>query len=111
MLGSLQVGVIVTDTEGKIRQINDEVSSICKSLKDVEGRFLDVALHEVVEMQCPDGTARSFLCSSSPLRGLDGGIVGRALVVQDLTERRRIEIDLERRIARLRYPEVEHHPG
>lgn len=111
MLGTLRVSVIITDVEGKIHQVNDEASIICESLQEFEGRFLDTALNEVIEMQCPDGTVKTLLCTASPLHGLDGSIVGAALVVQDLTERRRIEMDLEQRIARLRYPEREHLPG
>jgi response regulator RpfG family c-di-GMP phosphodiesterase len=111
MLGTLQVGVIVTDVEGKIQQVNEEASMICESVKEFEGRFLDTALNEVIEMRCPDGTVKTLLCTASPLRELDGRTIGAALVVQDLTERRKIEIDLEQRIAKLRHPDMERVAG
>ena len=111
MLGTLRVGVIITDAEGKIRQVNDEASVLCGSLQELEGKFLGSAFNEVIEMRCSAGTLRPLLCTASPLQGLDGGTIGAALVLQDLTERRRIEVDLVQRIAGLRSPGTEKMPG
>jgi signal transduction histidine kinase len=54
-----------------------------------------------MRIECLDGTAKTLIASSSPLRGLDGAIVGAVLVLQDLTEHRKVEADFEERIARL----------
>jgi CheY-like chemotaxis protein len=129
VLESLPVGVLITDLQGRICQMTEEVSRIFKSVKpshvDAYGEILGwwneqgqvtkdrltsltLALHEgkashsePVEVVCFDGTAKTILVSASPLRGLNEEIVGAVILVQDHTETRRIEEDLEHRVARL----------
>ena len=57
--------------------------------------------NEVVKVECFDGTMKNLLESTSPLRGLDGSIVGAVVVLQDVSEQRKFEADLEARITRL----------
>jgi PAS domain S-box-containing protein len=129
VLEGLPVGVIIADVAGRICQTNEEVMRIIKSVGAIErdaygqilewwrrneaaikqvGSPLDRALqageslhHQVAHIECLDGTMKSVLESASPLRGLDGSIVGAVLVLQDLTERRKVEADFEERITRL----------
>jgi CheY-like chemotaxis protein len=129
VLESLEAGIIIADTDGNVCQTNEEVSRIVKSvdamaadsygellgwwdrdgamLKD-GGGALDRALREgvatpnqLVTIHCLDGTTKTLYASTSPLRGLDNAVVGAVIVVQDVTEKRKIEADFEHRITRL----------
>jgi signal transduction histidine kinase len=44
------------------------------------------------------GERKNILVSASPLRALDGHVVGAVIVIQDLTETKKIEADLESKI-------------
>jgi fructose-1,6-bisphosphatase/sedoheptulose 1,7-bisphosphatase-like protein len=44
---------------------------------------------------------KTIVASASPLRGLDGRVVGAVILMQDLTESRKIEEDLEQRVTKL----------
>ncbi len=129
VLESLPVGVLIADAQGRICQTTDEVSAILKSVEparwdsygeilgwwDAGGRVLkdrhgplaralylgEVSHSETVSIRCFDGSTKTILASASPLRGLDGGIVGAVILLQDLTETRKIEEDLERRVTSL----------
>jgi PAS domain-containing protein len=126
MLERLPVGILISDTEGRICQTTEEVARIFRSgeptAADAYGEILDwwnssgqtlkngplaralrgEALHsEPMEIQCFDGSRKTILSSAAPLRGLDGRIVGAVVFVQDLTETRRVEEDLEERVTRL----------
>jgi CheY-like chemotaxis protein len=125
----LPVGVLITDTEGRICQMTEEVSRILKSTeaadsdaygkilgwRDADGHMikdklgsLTQALREgssshstPMQILCFDGTSKTILASTSPLRGLNNEIVGAVLLIQDHTETRKIEEDLEDRVARI----------
>jgi len=127
LLESLSVGVLIADAEGRICQTTEEVSRIFKSAEpaandaygeilgwwDGAGRMIkeggplaralegDRTPSEPFEIVCFDGSSKSILVSASPLRGLDGGLVGAVVLVQDMTEPRRIEEALEQRVTRL----------
>ncbi|HUG79380.1 MAG TPA: response regulator [Burkholderiales bacterium] len=129
VLESLPVGVLIADAQGRICQTTDEVSAILKSVEparwdsygeilgwwDAGGRVLkdrhgplaralylgEVSHSETVSIRCFDGSTKTILASASPLRGLDGSIVGAVILLQDLTETRKIEEDLERRVTSL----------
>jgi CheY-like chemotaxis protein len=129
VLESLPVGVLITDVDGRICQMTEEVSRIFKALRpshsdaygeilgwwNKEGQLtkdrltsLTLALTEgrpshsqPIEVVCFDGTTKTILVSTSPLRGLNEEIVGAVILVQDHTETKRIEEDLEHRVARL----------
>jgi CheY-like chemotaxis protein len=129
VLESLPVGVIIADVGGRIVQTNEEVLRLWHSIELVEndyyGRFLGWWDHdgqliknengpifrvlnsgqsthnEILEITCFDETRKDILNSASPLRGRDGEIMGVVVVIQDVTEHRKIEQDLEDRILRL----------
>jgi PAS domain S-box-containing protein len=125
LLESLPVGVLIADVDGRICQSNEEVSRLCKSEElikndrygellgwwDSNGKLLkgplSHALHakeprtEVVQILCVDSSTKSVITAASPLRGIDGQIVGAVIVMQDLSEPKRIEAELQDRITRL----------
>jgi PAS domain S-box-containing protein len=129
ILEGLPCGVLISDVDGRICQTNALVSQICGSTSeddaesysemlgwwDTNGKVikgknapLHRALHsgeithsEIIQLTCKDGASRRVLCSASPLNGLDGHIVGAVVVLQDVTESKKIEEDLEKRITRL----------
>lgn len=129
VLENLPVGVLIADLEGRICQSTEEVSRILgvaeqekndkygmilgwwdaegKLIKDPQGT-LTRALHEGasshserVQVRCLDGSTKIILSSISPLRGLERQIVGAVILIQDLTETKKIEEDLEQRVNRL----------
>ena len=128
VLESLPVGVLIADIEGRICQTTQEVSRILRAAEatenDVYGGILGWwdaggqmikesgplarALHlgesshsERLQIRCFDGVTRTILVSTSPLRGVDGGIVGAVILIQDLSESSQIKQDLEERVNRL----------
>ncbi len=129
LLESLTVGVLIADVEGRICQTTEEVSRIFKSSEAVandsygeilgwwdragrmikdEGGPLARALHEgstshsePMSIKCFDGSTKNILASASPLRGLDDRLVGAVVLIQDMTEPRKIEEALEERVTRL----------
>lgn len=128
VLESLPVGVLISDIDGRICQSNEEVSRIFKSvdtlksdsygelldwwesdgqlIKDDRGPLADALLgktcrSEVRQIRCIDGSTKSACMSASPLLGVDGKIVGAVVVIQDVSESKRIEAELEDRITRL----------
>lgn len=125
---SLPVGVVIANTLGHIGQTNEEVLNLLKSgtfgHSDSYGAFLawwekagsvlrapggpltralsgHSSHNEVIPIACFDGTTKSFFVSASPLRNIEGNIVGAVLVLQDATEQRKIEADFDERIRRL----------
>jgi CheY-like chemotaxis protein len=129
MLESLTVGVLIADVDGHIRQTTEEVFRILKATEptekdlygellgwwDHEGRLikdengpLAKAIHqgrsshnEPLDITCLDGEKRSVLVSARPLRGLDQRLVGAVILIQDMTEPKKIEGALEDRVSRL----------
>jgi PAS domain S-box-containing protein len=127
VLESLTVGVLIADVEGRICQTTEEVSRILKGGTDdafygevldwwekagktikVEGGPLGRAIHEgrtshgePMEITCFDGSNKIILVSASPLRGLDNRLVGAVVLVQDVTEPKKIEQALAERVTRL----------
>lgn len=127
ILKGLPVGVLISDVEGRVCQINDQVSRICENSYpanpdsygemlgwwDKDGRMityngpLSKSLHEgiathseTIKIHCRSGSLKSVLCSASPLLDPGGHIVGAVVVLQHLTESKKIEIKLEERITR-----------
>jgi PAS domain-containing protein len=129
VLESLPVGVLIADVEGRICQTTDEVSRILKAVQPAHsesygemlgwwgaggkaikgpespmGRAIrdgETSHSERLQIECFDGSVKTILSSTSPLRGLDGRIVGAVVLLEDLTETRKIEEDLARRVTRL----------
>ncbi len=129
ILESLPVGVLISDVDGKICQSNQEISRIFCSEKylandeygkilgwwDHEGKMikqaggpLEKALHqgknsyqEILKTICLDGTEKTLYVSASPLVSNDGHIVGAGVVIQDVTESKKVVADLESKILNL----------
>jgi response regulator RpfG family c-di-GMP phosphodiesterase len=128
VLESLQVGVLIADVEGRIFQSTQEVARIFKSEVPMEndsygevlgwwdsagqmiknhGGPLASALQgqgsrsEPMRMPCVDGSTVTVIVSASPLHGVDKRLVGAVVLIQDVTEPKRIEEALEDRVARL----------
>jgi PAS domain S-box-containing protein len=129
VLEGLPVGVIIADAAGHVRQTNDEALRILRSVSTIESeadaeildwwrrneekvrrgrsaltRALEAGAswsNRGVQLECPDGSTKDLLESASPLRALDGEIVGAVVVLQDVTEHKRVEADFEERVTRL----------
>ena len=129
ILESLPVGVLIADVEGRVCQMTDEVARILRCDLSVErdayGEILGWwddsgqvirdgsgplwrALHdgqsshsERMEIKCCDGGLKSVVASASPLRALDGKIVGAVALIQDVSASSKIEEDLEQRVTQL----------
>jgi CheY-like chemotaxis protein len=129
VLESLPVGVMIADVEGRICQITEEVARLFRSTESLEadsyGEMLgwwdrvggvikehdgplwraindgEVSDAERLELECFDGSRKTLLVSASPLRGLEGQLVGAVVLLQDVTEPKKIEKALQERVARL----------
>ncbi|MEO6308273.1 MAG: response regulator [Nitrospiraceae bacterium] len=129
VLETLPVGVLIADTEGRVCQANEQALKILgltgleekTSYGEILGWWehdgkLIKASHgpmarslgsgepspiELSQITCSDGTSKSVLSSASPLRSFDGEIVGVVVVIQDVTEHKQIEHDIEQRIQKL----------
>lgn len=129
ILEKVPVGVLIADSQGGICQINEEVSRILKSeeatdndaygeilgwwdqqgkmLKDKDGPLF-LALNQGLSTHNTKliitgitGATKTILASASPLKALDGHIVGAVVVIQDFTESKKIKADLESKILRI----------
>jgi hypothetical protein len=67
------------------------------------------SVDEVVDIECFDGTRKTILNSALPLRASDGSISGAIIINQDISERRRIEVDRDRLIRQLQTAMAEVH--
>jgi PAS domain S-box-containing protein len=128
LLESLPVGVLIADLEGRICQTTEEVGRILNTTgaaeADAYGELLGWwdsagnalrdragplarALQHGESSQSPlqvrrfNGAVKTIVASASPLRGLDGHIVGAVILIQDLTETKKIEADLQERVTGL----------
>jgi hypothetical protein len=129
LLESLPVGVLIADADGRICQTTEEAGRILntagvaeadaygellgwwdsagRALKDHAGPLAralqrgETSQSERLEVRRFNGKAKTVVASASPLRGLDGRIVGAVILIQDMTETSRIEADLQSRVTRL----------
>jgi CheY-like chemotaxis protein len=129
VLESLSVGVLIADPSGRICQVTEEVSRILKAVEPTqadaygeilawwerdgkmfkdEGGPLARAIQEgrtshsePTDILCLDGSKKTILVSASPLRGLDSRLVGAVVLVQDMTEPKKIGEALADRVTRL----------
>jgi len=128
LLESLPVGVLMADVEGRICQSTETAQRILKAdpaYADAYGELLgwwdsagqmikeergplaralragETTHSEPISIRCLDGTTKTILASVSPLRGLDGRMVGAVVLIRDLTEAKKIEDDLAQRVAKL----------
>jgi PAS domain-containing protein len=129
LLESLPVGVLIADAEGRVCQSTEEVSRILntaeaadddsygqilgwwdtagKKLKTDDGPLAravqrgESSQSERLEIRRFNGSAKTIVASASPLRGLQGQIVGAVILIQDVTEAREIEESLHQRVTKL----------
>jgi CheY-like chemotaxis protein len=107
LLEHASVGVAVTDATGRVQQANEEYRAISAGTAPAEAAALvaravaeAATCHDSVEGR-RDSSPRSLVRVASPLRDATGRIAGAALLLCDLTERREVERELQRRIQRL----------
>ena len=133
-LESLPGGVLIADADGRVCQANEQALKILGftgfEKKESYGDFLrwwehegklikashapmarslrsgESSHNELTQIRCSDGTSKSVLSSASPLRSFDGGIMGVVMVIQDVTEHKQIEQDLEQRVQKLISSEI-----
>jgi PAS domain S-box-containing protein len=129
LLESLPVGVLIADLDGRICQTTEQAGRILntagvaeadaygellgwwdtagKALRDQTGPLARALQHgessqsEPIQVRRFNGAVKTIVASASPLRGLDGGIVGAVILIQDLTETKKIEEDLQSRVTGL----------
>jgi hypothetical protein len=61
----------------------------------------ETSIDEVIDIECFDGTRKTILNSALPLRGDDGTILGAIIINQDISDRRRGELERDRLLAHL----------
>lgn len=61
----------------------------------------ETSLDEVIDIECFDGSRKTILNSALPLRNPAGGIVGAIIINQDITDRRRSELERDRLMKQL----------
>ena len=128
VLDSLPVGILIADLDGRIIQTTETVARILNQkelvnadaygemlgwwdsagqmIKDPSGplgRALggETSHSKPVLIQCLDGNVKTVLVSASPLRGLEGKMVGAVVLICDLTEAKQIEASLAQRVTNL----------
>lgn len=129
VLESLPVGILISDTEGTICQANEAVSKVLHTRAVLEsdsyGELLGwwkngghvlkeensilfkalkegLSTHNVrINIPCVDGKTCEVLASASPLYGDKNKIVGAVIVIQDVTETKKIEEDFEEKLSKL----------
>jgi PAS domain S-box-containing protein len=129
VLESLPVGVMIADVEGRICEITEDVARVLgltgpaeadaygqilgwwdadgKAIKDAKGPLAralnrgERSHSEQVRIRCLDGSSKTILASASPLQQLDGAIVGAVVLIQDVTESKKIEEALEEQVNKL----------
>ena len=118
ILERLRMGVIVTDLAGCIRHTSPEaIDPGVLDWWDADGKLLEgrstsithvlatgETAHETREVGAAAGAPRCLLCTAAPLRDPAGTLSGAVVIVRDVTERNRLELDLERRIRHLTSP-------
>ena len=122
-LDQLSVGAIIADVEGRICQTNEEALRILRCSEavsaDAYGQLLrwweaagqmlraqdgalQRALHsgvatrrELITLESLDGSAKSLYTSTSPLFATDGSVVGAVIMLQDPSDRLRVQEEFE----------------
>ena len=69
----------------------------------------ETSIDEVVDIECFDGTRKTILNSALPLRASDGNISGAIIINQDISERRKAEIERDHLIRQLQTAVAEVH--
>ncbi|HXH73649.1 MAG TPA: response regulator [Bacteriovoracaceae bacterium] len=127
---SMTVGVLIADKDGKIFQTNEVVSRIFNSSVAAENDFYGDILgwwdehgimlknnhgplwkainlgvstyNEMIQVKSLGHTNKNLLTSASPLLSLDGkNVMGAVVVVQDITESKKVEQAFQQQISQL----------
>jgi PAS domain S-box-containing protein len=123
MIDNLPVGIILVNEAGQVIESNQVraepqgslliVASEYKDLKKYRGRWSNTGLPipkdewpvmralrkgetvrgEMIDMTSPDGRQRTDLVSAAPIKDDKGHRIGAVVIVQDITEQRRLEQD------------------
>lgn len=127
LLESLPVGVLIADLDGRVCQVTEEVARILESADAAQsgdyGQFLgwwdssgslikesgplsralqgESSPSEPIVIRSFRGREKTIHVSAAPLRGLDQRVVGAVVLMQDLTEKKTIEKDLQERVTRI----------
>ncbi len=127
LLESLPVGVLIADLDGRICQGTEEVARILESTDAAQsgnyGEFLgwwdsagsllkesgplsralrgEASPSEPIQIRSFQGVEKTIHVSAAPLRGLDRRIVGAVVLLQDITEKKSIEKDLQDRVTKI----------
>ena len=128
VLDSLPLGILIADLDGRICQTTESVARILNQKEPVNtdsygvmlgwwdsagqmikdrngplGRALagEASHGKPLLIQCLDGNVKTVLVSASPLRGLEGKMVGAVVLICDLTEAKQIEASLAQRVTKL----------
>ena len=128
ILDSLPVGILISDFDGRIIQTTESVARILNQKEPVNvdsygemlgwwdsagqmikdrngplGRALagETSHSKPLLIQCLDGNVKTVLVSASPLRGLEGKMVGAVVLICDLTEAKQMEASLAQRVTNL----------
>lgn len=119
ILNALPVGVHVMDSEGKVSALNSAARAICACAgmaesgqphdlkawwhdtgKRIRGeewsgfralREGTATIGDVIDIECADGTRKTIVNSSIPLRDAEGKVTSAVLVHEDITEMKRLE--------------------
>ncbi len=131
-LERLDVGVLISDAEGRICQTNETLLKILDSVDqaktdrygeflawwDTDGQLLkhhdgpllralkqgQTSQDTIVEIKCFDRSLKSIALSASPLRGRYDEITGAVVVVRDITAHREGDEAIKKRIVHLVSP-------
>ena len=128
VLETLPVGILIADVDGRICQSTETVGDILnykdelrtdlygdmlkwwestgQMIKDQSGPLAralkgDSSHGKPMLVQCFDGNVKTVLVSASPLRGLEGKMVGAVVLICDPTEAKQMEASLAQRVASL----------
>ena len=104
-----QKTALLREKEKRIRQTEDllkagqRLSAMLETLpiRAMLSRALDSGRpirNQAMPIKCFDGISKTLLSSALPLRGIHEDIVGMAVVIQDITEHKKVEDDMEQRI-------------
>jgi CheY-like chemotaxis protein len=129
VLESLPFGVLIADADGRIVQSTEEAGRLLniagaaeadaygellgwwdsagRALKGHDGPLAralekgETSRGERLEVRQFNGKRKTIAVSASPLLGLDGHKAGAVILIQDLTETRGVEADLQQRVTSL----------
>jgi hypothetical protein len=69
----------------------------------------ETSIDEIIDIECFDGSRKTILNSALPLRNAAGQIMGAIIINQDITQRRRSELERERLVKQLQAAIAEVH--